>query len=118
MHPSAPSGSREAEEGRELEKVDLEQLNSVFSLRKPRDIVAGLSSGTKSVIKGILAGGISLIAAPAFGLLSDGFLGFVKGLGYGELFFRISFSDFDSKSACLLGTLSTPVYFTTRKLPQ
>ena len=51
----------------EKEKADLSSLNSVFSLRKPKDIRAGLASGTKSIIKGVLAGGVTLFAAPAFG---------------------------------------------------
>ena len=32
------------------------QFDSMFSLRKPKDFKAGLSSGAKSIAKGVLAG--------------------------------------------------------------
>lgn len=69
---------------KEVEKADLDQLNNVFSLRRPRDIGAGLSSGVKSIVKGILAGGVSLIGAPIIGAVSDGWIGFAKGVGVGQ----------------------------------
>ena len=33
-----------------------ETFESVFSLRKPRDLKGGLASGAKSIAKGVLAG--------------------------------------------------------------
>ena len=59
-------------------------FNSVFSLRKPRDIRAGCSSGLKSLGKGFAAGTVSLVAAPALGAFTEGWMGFAKGVGVGE----------------------------------
>ncbi|RMZ52642.1 hypothetical protein APUTEX25_000761 [Auxenochlorella protothecoides] len=64
----------------EAEVVD---FNSVFSLRKPKDARAGLSSGLKSVAKGVLAGTVGLVAAPTIGAQQDGLMGFAKGAGAG-----------------------------------
>ncbi|MEW5319507.1 MAG: hypothetical protein WDW38_010652 [Sanguina aurantia] len=61
-------------------KVD---FNDVFSLRKPKDAKAGLSSGLKSLAKGVLGGAVGLIAAPVVGATQDGFVGFAKGLATG-----------------------------------
>lgn len=61
-------------------KVD---FNDVFSLRKPKDAKAGLSSGLKSLAKGVLGGAVGLIAAPVVGASQDGFMGFAKGLATG-----------------------------------
>ena len=58
-------------------------FNSIFSLRKPKDAAAGFSSGAKSVAKGILAGAVGLVAAPAIGASQDGFRGFAKGAAAG-----------------------------------
>ena len=74
-----------AKQSQDLETVDLDTLNSVFSLRKPRDIRAGLSSGSKSVVKGILAGTVSLVGAPVVGAVSNGWAGFAKGVGVGKV---------------------------------
>lgn len=52
----------------------------LFSNRKPRDVVAGLSSGFKNVGKGLLAGGACLIGAPIMGAKNGGVAGFGKGL--------------------------------------
>lgn len=46
----ASSGQLQAEEGNNV------GFDEVFSLRKPRDLKAGLASGAKSVAKGVLAG--------------------------------------------------------------
>lgn len=69
----------------DLETVDLDTFNSVFSLRRPRDLGAGLSSGAKSIAKGVLAGTVSLVGAPVVGAVSGGWGGFAKGVGIGEL---------------------------------
>lgn len=68
----------------DLEKVDFDSFNSIFSLRKPKDLKAGLSSATKSIAKGFLVGTFSLVGAPVVGAISDGWGGFAKGLGIGE----------------------------------
>lgn len=65
------------------EDIDFDVVNSVFSLRRPKDLKAGLASGGKSIAKGLLAGTVSLVAAPALGAISDGWGGFAKGVGFG-----------------------------------
>lgn len=59
-------------------------MQDVFSLRKPKDIKAGLSSGGKSIVKGIGAGVVGLVAAPVLGAHQEGFLGFAKGTAAGR----------------------------------
>jgi hypothetical protein len=59
-------------------------LSDVFSLRKPKDLRAGLASGGKSILKGVGAGIAGLFVAPAVGALEEGALGFAKGVGAGE----------------------------------
>lgn len=60
-----------------------EVFNSLFSTRKPKDISAGLSSATKSIGKGVLAGAVSLVAQPIAGAQQEGTRGFFKGLATG-----------------------------------
>ncbi len=83
MKGGVEAPDRNAKESTELEAVDFDAFNSMFSLRKPRDIGAGLSSGTKSLVKGILAGTVSLVGGPVIGAVSEGWGGFAKGLGVG-----------------------------------
>lgn len=59
------------------------QFNDVFSLRKPKDARAGLSSGAKSIGKGVLAGVVGLVAAPVMMAREEGVKGFAKGVGAG-----------------------------------
>ncbi|KAL4428793.1 hypothetical protein ABPG77_005231 [Micractinium sp. CCAP 211/92] len=73
------SGQLQAEEGNNV------GFDEVFSLRKPRDLKAGLASGAKSVAKGVLAGTIGLVAAPAIGAHQEGLAGFAKGAAAGLL---------------------------------
>lgn len=54
-------------------------FNDFFSLRRPRDAMAGFASGMKSVIKGTVGGAVSLVAAPVYYTQQQG----VKGLGKG-----------------------------------
>lgn len=61
-----------------------QHIDSVFSLKRPRDIRAGLSSGAKSAAKGIALGTAGLFAAPIFGAYTDGVKGFAQGVGAGE----------------------------------
>lgn len=58
-------------------------FNSLFSTRRPKDASAGLSSATKSIGKGVLAGAISLVAQPIAGAQQEGAKGFFKGLATG-----------------------------------
>ncbi|KAJ3255558.1 hypothetical protein HK103_006194 [Boothiomyces macroporosus] len=59
------------------------QLGQIFSTRNPKDAVAGLSSGLKSIGKGVAGGVASLVALPVLGAQEEGALGFAKGLGMG-----------------------------------
>ena len=56
---------------------------SLFSTRRPRDALAGASSGLKNVGKGFAAGLSALIALPVAGAYSEGLSGFGKGLAAG-----------------------------------
>lgn len=58
-------------------------LGSVWSCRKPRDVVAGTSSGLKTVARGVGLGLTSLVALPYMGAKNGGAKGFVKGVGAG-----------------------------------
>ena len=58
-------------------------VGDVFSFRRPRDAGAGLSSGLKSLAKGVLGGCIGLVGAPVVGAVQEGPKGFAKGLGVG-----------------------------------
>ena len=58
-------------------------FNSLFSTRRPKDASAGLSSGLKSIGKGVLAGGVSLVAQPIAGAQQGGIGGFLSGLATG-----------------------------------
>ncbi len=73
--------------GSSRDEPDLEemksQFNDVFSLRKPKDARAGLSSGAKSIGKGVLAGVVGLVAAPVMMAREEGVKGFAKGVGAG-----------------------------------
>ena len=61
----------------------LQDFNDVFSLRKPRDIKAGLSSGLKSAGKGIMAGAVGVVAAPVYYGYTEGGWGCAKGAAVG-----------------------------------
>eukprot|EP00922_Rhytidocystis_sp_ex-Travisia-forbesii_P042466 GHVS01063406.1.p1 GENE.GHVS01063406.1~~GHVS01063406.1.p1 ORF type:complete len:569 (+),score=126.29 GHVS01063406.1:388-2094(+) len=60
-------------------------LAGLFSTKKPRDLGAGLSSGLKSVGKGVAIGAASLVVLPAIGASQEGIGGFFKGFGAGVL---------------------------------
>jgi hypothetical protein len=57
-----------------------QHIDNIFSLKRPRDIRAGLASGGKSALKGIAAGTVGLFAAPVVGAYTDGFKGFGQGV--------------------------------------
>ena len=58
-------------------------FNDVFSLRRPQNVMSGLSSGLQSTGKGVLAGTAALFAAPYVGAKAEGAAGFAKGLAAG-----------------------------------
>lgn len=58
-------------------------LGGLFSTRRPRDAMAGFSSGMKTVGKGVAAGVATLVAAPVVGAATEGVTGFFKGMGAG-----------------------------------
>eukprot|EP00048_Salpingoeca_helianthica_P017541 m.237758 g.237758 ORF g.237758 m.237758 type:complete len:638 (-) comp21368_c0_seq1:32-1945(-) len=92
-HSYQHSAAREEEEDEESEAAgpDWEgampspedAMNSVFSVRRPRDIVAGLTSGVKSVAKGALLGTASLVVGPIVGAAAQGVRGLIKGIAGG-----------------------------------
>eukprot|EP00983_Pelagomonas_calceolata_P119020 1160562-Pelagomonas_calceolata.AAC.3 len=55
-------------------------FNDLFSLRKPRDGWAGLSSGSKSMLKGVATGAVGLVAGPIIGAHRGGVKGCAQGL--------------------------------------
>lgn len=81
-HVSRQNGLQESREEPDLEEMK-SQFNDVFSLRKPKDAKAGLSSGAKSIGKGVLAGVVGLVAAPVMMAREEGVKGFAKGVGAG-----------------------------------
>lgn len=58
-------------------------IGDIFSLRKPKDAKAGMSSGLKSMARGVVGGAAGLIAAPVIGASQGGFVGFAKGVATG-----------------------------------
>eukprot|EP00898_Chlorokybus_atmophyticus_P007694 jgi/Chlat1/7926/Chrsp68S07362 len=62
---------------------ELPDMEPLFSLRKPKNVVAGTASGLKSIAKGVVAGAVGLVAAPAVGAMQEGPKGFAKGVGVG-----------------------------------
>ena len=80
LAPSTPE--REAASDSTLTDPVLEP-DSLFSLRKPRNVATGALSGLKSVIKGTAMGAASLVAAPVMGARENGTRGFLQGLGTG-----------------------------------
>ena len=58
-------------------------FNELFSTRRPKDGWAGLSSGLKSVVKGVGGGLASLIVQPLAGAQQGGVGGFVQGCASG-----------------------------------
>ena len=60
----------------------LEQFE-MFSTRKPRNLMAGTSSGLKSVAKGVVTGAVGLVASPIQGAQKGGVQGFFLGLASG-----------------------------------
>ncbi|GKY91439.1 hypothetical protein MPSEU_000116200 [Mayamaea pseudoterrestris] len=67
------------------EELEAERVvfDSLFSTRTPKDGWAGLSSGLKSVTKGLAGGVATLVTAPIVGAQQEGAKGFVTGLAMG-----------------------------------
>ena len=63
--------------------AEMPELPEMFSIRRPKNLVAGISSGSKSFIKGSISGMIGLVAAPIVGGKDNGFQGFCTGLANG-----------------------------------
>ena len=59
--------------------------NALFSTRRPVNAISGVSSGLKSMSKGIIAGVATVLAAPVVGAKSEGVKGFFGGLLAGIL---------------------------------
>lgn len=55
----------------------------LFSTRRPRDLIAGASSGIKSFTKGVVGGISTLVVAPVLGAQQNGWAGFCQGLAQG-----------------------------------
>ena len=96
--PSAANGSATSTALAVAGSVDADDdplgaMPALFSTRKPRNLGAGLSSGAKSVAKGVAMGAVGLVAAPVLGAREGGVKGFCAGLGAG-----------------LLGAVTLPVY--------
>ena len=72
-----------AEAGGSSEDASSIDFNDIFSLRRPKDAKAGVSSGLKSYAKGIVGGVAGLIAAPVIGAQKEGVTGFAKGVATG-----------------------------------
>eukprot|EP00435_Cladocopium_sp_Y103_P061607 s701_g23.t1 len=75
------------QEQAEREQAELElvkaAVGTIFSVRKPRDAVAGTASGLKTMARGVGVGLASLVTLPAIGAKTGGIKGFAKGCGTG-----------------------------------
>uniref|UniRef100_A0A3B0MPQ4 DnaJ protein, putative n=1 Tax=Theileria annulata TaxID=5874 RepID=A0A3B0MPQ4_THEAN len=60
-------------------------VSALFSTRRPRDVSSAVSSGIKSITKGVVVGATGLVMCPVVGLSEDGVKGFFKGVGAGVL---------------------------------
>lgn len=58
-------------------------MDDLFSTRKPKNFKAGVSSGLKSMGKGLATGVAGLVAAPIIGAKEEGFKGAAKGVAAG-----------------------------------
>eukprot|EP01059_Diplonema_ambulator_P002745 TRINITY_DN1239_c0_g2_i1.p1 TRINITY_DN1239_c0_g2~~TRINITY_DN1239_c0_g2_i1.p1 ORF type:complete len:537 (+),score=98.22 TRINITY_DN1239_c0_g2_i1:28-1611(+) len=61
------------------------QFNDLFSTNRPQNVLAGASSGLKSIVKGTLCGVASLTVLPAVGYKQEGVQGAAKGLAAGVI---------------------------------
>jgi hypothetical protein len=88
-----------------------QHIDNIFSLKRPRDIRAGLASGGKSALKGIAAGTVGLFAAPVVGAYTDGFKGFGQGVcagtGHVTLCLECQQPSCKTSAACLAAVSSS-----------
>jgi len=61
--PGRINATKHAPNGHEVVPLELPEFD-MFSTRKPRNLIAGTSSGLKSVVKGVVGGTVGLIATP------------------------------------------------------
>ena len=61
--PGRINATKHAPNGDEVVPLELPEFD-MFSTRKPRNLIAGTSSGLKSVVKGVVGGTVGLIATP------------------------------------------------------
>jgi len=66
-------------EGDELDDI------TMFSTRRPKDLMAGLSSGLKNASKGVMSGVAAAVSLPVLGAREGGVAGFGKGLMAGAV---------------------------------
>ena len=66
-----------------MESNFIGEKNALFSTRRPINAISGISSGLKSISKGVVAGAATMVAAPVVGAKSDGIKGFFGGLAAG-----------------------------------
>eukprot|EP00474_Spongospora_subterranea_P000612 CRZ01070.1 hypothetical protein [Spongospora subterranea] len=66
-----------------VELRDEPDSNFLFSVRRPKHALAGLSSGLKNVGKGLVSGVAAMVMMPVHGAKEEGFKGFSKGLACG-----------------------------------
>lgn len=75
------------EKQQEIPEEDYSNEDSVFSLKRPKDIREGLGQGVGNILKGALGGAALLVSAPIKGAYdggnSSGSWGAVKGFGAG-----------------------------------
>jgi len=76
------SESDEEQDLKEYQEAS-ELFSQLFSTRRPKDAMAGVSSAFKSICKGTLAGAVSLVAQPVAGAQQGGVKGFFTGLATG-----------------------------------
>jgi len=111
---TAPEGDKNRTEDETIAEETEEgenPLKEIFSLRRPRDVFAGTSSGLKSVAKGMAIGIAALFASPIYLAKEKGLGGFFLGLGTGILTLVLStISGVAIGSIQVVrGTLNTPV---------
>ena len=96
-----------------------DQFSEVFSLRKPKDAKAGLSSGAKSMGKGVLAGAVGLFAAPVVLAKEEGAKGFAKGVALGSCCVSIPSSTNDDVSYyCALSSHRAQALYQFARMPR
>ena len=76
---SQPSVAHPSVEGEEMLNLD------IFSMRRPKNLVAGAASGIKSFLRGVVTGACGFVAAPLVGFQTNGCQGLWSGLAAGVM---------------------------------